>query len=125
MVSCNISDTSPCTNIGDEKSPWEKLKRIDFLGAELLASSIVSGLLALDLGGTTDKWLSSTVLSLVATSIVLGIGFVLVEAYWAREPVFPLRLLRNRHVVSSYVNLGAQTAAQIAVSFLHKAYILT
>jgi hypothetical protein len=45
--------------------------------------------------------------------------FVIVEGFWAKEPIFPLRLLLNRDVITSYVNLGFQTGAQGAVSAKH------
>lgn len=41
--------------------------------------------------------------------------FFVVEGFWAKEPIFPLRLLLNRDVVTSYVNLGFQSGAQMAV----------
>jgi len=44
--------------------------------------------------------------------------FLLVEAFWAKEPIFPLRLLLNRDVITTYINLGFQTGAQGAVSHM-------
>lgn len=97
------------------KSQFSKLMRIDFLGAFLLSTSIVWGLLVLDLGGQKIPWLDVRILTLFGASLVTGICFLLVEAFWATEPVFPLRLLLNRDVVASYINLGSQSAAQMAV----------
>jgi hypothetical protein len=97
------------------KSHFSKLMRIDFLGAFLLSTSIVWGLLVLDLGGQKIPWLDVRILALFGSSLVTGICFLLVEAFWATEPIFPLRLLLNRDVVASYINLGFQSAAQMAV----------
>jgi len=47
---------------------------------------------------------------------VTGSLFMIVEAFWAKEPIFPLRLLLNWDVVTSYINLGFQSGAQMAVS---------
>lgn len=57
-----------------------------------------------------------TILSLLGASLITGNFFLLVEAFWAKEPIFPLRLMLNRDVVASYINLGFQTGAQMAVS---------
>jgi hypothetical protein len=61
-------------------------------------------------------WTHPTILWLLGASLVSGHLFLLVEAFWAKEPIIPLRLLRNRDVITSYINLGFQSGAQIAVS---------
>jgi hypothetical protein len=61
-------------------------------------------------------WTDLTILLLLGASLVSGHLFLLVEAFWAKEPIIPLRLLRNRDVITSYINLGFQSGAQIAVS---------
>jgi hypothetical protein len=61
-------------------------------------------------------WSSPKVLTLLAISFVSGNAFLLVEGFLAKEPIFPLRLLLNRDVVTSYVNLAFQTGAHGAVS---------
>lgn len=55
------------------------------------------------------------VLLLLGVSVATGSLFILVEGFWAKEPIFPLRLLRNRDVLTSYINLGFQSGAQMAV----------
>lgn len=96
-------------------SQLAKLRRIDFLGAILLSVSIVCGLTVLDLGGQRMSWTSTKVLTLFAVSVVSGTLFLVIEGFWAKEPIFPLRLLLNRDVVTSYINLAFQTGAQGAV----------
>lgn len=61
------------------------------------------------------SWTSTKVLTLFAVSTVSGTLFMVVEGFWAKEPIFPLRLLLNRDVVTSYINLAFQTGAQGAV----------
>ena len=53
---------------------------------------------------------------LIISSAVLGLFFLLVEAYWAKEPIFPLSLLIHKDVVTAYLTAGFQIAAQFAVS---------
>jgi hypothetical protein len=60
-------------------------------------------------------WTEPLLLILLGIAVAAGVCFILVEAYWAKEPVFPLRLLRNRDVLTSYVGLGCQSGAQMAV----------
>jgi hypothetical protein len=101
-----------------KESQFSKIMRIDFLGAFLLSTSIVWGLLVLDLVAQQISWLDLRILALFGASLVTGICFLLIEAFWATEPIFPLRLLLNRDVVTSYINLGFQSAAQMAVGVL-------
>lgn len=102
-------------NTCQKQSQLSKLRRIDFLGASLMAASITCGLLVLELGGQRMSWTHPMVLSLLGGSLVTGTLFLLTEAFWAKEPIFPLRLLLNRSVVTSFINLGFQTGAQMAV----------
>jgi hypothetical protein len=54
--------------------------------------------------------------ALDSTSIALYVGFLLVERFWTIEPIFPLHLLANREVVTSYLIARLQVAGQTAVS---------
>lgn len=74
--------------------------------------------MVLDLGGHRTPWTDLKLLSLSGVSVAAGILFILAEAFWAKEPIFPLRLLRNRDVLTSYINLGFQAGAQMAVCAL-------
>lgn len=98
------------------ESTFVKLRRIDFLGSASLALTIVGFLIALDIGGQKYPWNNPIIWILFASSAVLGLFFLLVEAYWAKEPIFPLGLLIHRDVVTAYLALCSQTAAQFAVS---------
>lgn len=108
---------------GETQSQLSKLRRIDFLGAILLSVSIVCGLLVLELGGKRIPFTHPTILMLLGGSLVAGNLFLLVEGFWAKEPIFPLRLMLNRDVVASYINLGFQTGAQMAVSISSARYV--
>ena len=92
--------------------------RVDFLGAASLASSIIAFILFLDLGGKSFPWNSPVTYVLGGASIASCASFALVERFWASEPVFPLHLLANRDVVTSYLIVGLQFAGQVGVSAL-------
>ncbi|CZR61827.1 related to multidrug resistance protein [Phialocephala subalpina] len=113
---------SHCQDDSKGHSHVSKLRRIDFLGATLLSVSIVCGLLVLELSGKRMPFTHPTILSLLGASIITGNLFLLVEAFWAKEPIFPLRLMLNRDVVASYINLGFQTGAQMAMMMLVPLY---
>lgn len=94
----------------------DKLKRIDFFGAIFLISTILGVMLILDLGGNKISWKSPFMLILIATTILSGVLFYVVEKYWAKEPVFPLRLLSHKDITLSYTISIVQIASQMAVS---------
>ena len=101
----------------DSKHPISKVRRIDFMGSASLALAIVGFLLVLDLGGQRLPWSHPVIWIMFATSIIFSIVFLIIEAYVAREPIFPLRLLRQRDVITAYsINfliMGAQFGVRL------------
>ncbi|KAI1398232.1 major facilitator superfamily domain-containing protein [Hypoxylon fuscum] len=91
------------------------LARIDFLGAAFLGSGLLSVLLPLRLAGQKVPWTSPIIPSLFALGVILLALFVVTEMRWAKEPILPLRLLRNRELVFSYLIMACQTAAQVGM----------
>ena len=73
-------------------------------------------MLPLEIGGEKIPWSHPLIAILFAGGTVLLLLFLATEAWWAKEPVFPLVLLRQRDVVASYIVMGCQLAAQIGVS---------
>jgi EmrB/QacA subfamily drug resistance transporter len=75
---------------------WAAMRRIDFLGAGLVASATVCLLLGLTWGSNAIyAWGSVQVVGILAASIVLYVLFFINERY-AREPVLPLDLFNNQ-----------------------------
>lgn len=72
-----------------------KDRAIDFLGAGLLAVSLISLLLGVTWGGTQYAWDSRQIISLFVTAAVAAGGFIWAERR-AEEPILPLSLFRNR-----------------------------
>lgn len=89
-----------------------KLARVDLLGATFLSTGILAFLLPIEIGGNKIPWSHPTIFALFAGAILLLGLFCVTEARWAREPIFPLRLLRNRNLVLIYVMILFQSAAQ-------------
>jgi uncharacterized membrane protein YedE/YeeE len=99
-----------------EEDNRSKLGRIDFLGAILMAAMTLAFLFPIELGGTVFPWADVRILGMFGSSIILGLLFVIVETYWAKEPIFPLELLRQKDVVLSYLVMLLLSAAQLGVS---------
>ncbi|KAL1916161.1 uncharacterized protein VTP21DRAFT_6165 [Calcarisporiella thermophila] len=75
----------------------EKIKRIDFLGMISMVVFLVTFLLAMTWGGTEFAWNSGVVVGLLVATVVGIVIFILVEHYFATEPLLPLRLLRWKY----------------------------
>ncbi|KAL8819712.1 MAG: hypothetical protein Q9191_007671 [Dirinaria sp. TL-2023a] len=99
---------------GSEESKG-KLRRIDFLGSISLAVAIVGFLLVLDLGGQRLSWKHPLIWIIFAVAAVFSSIFILVEAFVVREPIFPLRLLFHRDVMTTYSITALQGTAQFAI----------
>jgi EmrB/QacA subfamily drug resistance transporter len=69
---------------------------IDYAGMVLLALASTGIVLTTVWGGTTYKWDSIEILSLIAGTVVAAVAFVLVERK-AAEPIMPLHLFRYRN----------------------------
>lgn len=92
--------------------------RIDFLGAGLLAVSIVCTLLVTVLGGSTYPWFSAPIYELAAGGLLAAIVFVAQELR-APEPVIPLRLFRSDIFrISSILSLLSGAAMFGAMVFI-------
>ncbi|KAJ4243047.1 hypothetical protein NW757_011578 [Fusarium falciforme] len=74
-------------------------------------------MMPLEIGGQKIPWSHPIIFALFAAGIVLAVAFVLVESRWAKEPIFPLRLLRNAQVTKSYSMVAAQAGAQLAMMY--------
>lgn len=93
------------------------LARIDFLGAALLALFILTFLLPIEIGGTKIPWSHPLIFVLFGVAVVFGGLFAAVEEWWAKEPIFPLELLKHRDIILTYVISGGQVAAQLGLMF--------
>ncbi|KAF5592188.1 multidrug resistance [Fusarium subglutinans] len=96
-----------------EGATIERIKRIDALGALLLGGSVLAFMVPLEIGGQKIPWGHPLVPTLAAAGVLLSAAFVLVESRWAKEPNFPLRLLRSGDVTKTYLIAFGQAAAQL------------
>ncbi|KAF2099452.1 MFS general substrate transporter [Rhizodiscina lignyota] len=114
----NIQPKMKSTTKADEdQSIGAKLKRIDFVGAIFMSTTILAAAMILDMGGDKVSWASPTIGILAGATVLSGIMFYVTEKYWAKEPIFPLHLLSHKHLVLDYVLLTVQLMLYIALYF--------
>lgn len=116
------SHTRSTSNTAGAKS-GSKLARIDFLGSLFITLTILCLLLPLQLGGDRLPWSHPAVLGLLGGACVSAVLFVIAEMKFAREPVIPLVLFRNKDVVLPALIMMIQGMAQMAVRPLPMLYV--
>ncbi|MCJ1291270.1 hypothetical protein MMC34_002813 [Xylographa carneopallida] len=97
-------------------------RRIDWLGAFTLISTLVLLLLGLNSGGNVVPWTHPLVLTTLPLSIVSLLIFIYVESNYADEPVIPVRLLLNRTVLSACLTNWFLTMATFGILFYGPIY---
>ncbi|KAK4941626.1 hypothetical protein LTR10_018503 [Elasticomyces elasticus] len=87
------------THAQPAKASWkEKVLQLDLLGAALVIGLITSYILALQYGGQTMAWKSSTVIGLLVGSVVITIVWVIWEIYQGERAMIIPRLFKQRFV---------------------------
>ena len=112
----NITAREDTLSKGTRQRTLSKLRRIDFLGAFLLATSIVAFLLIFNFASKNLTVSDPFVLGFILLWIWCGLLFLLVEAKYASEPIFPLRLLLERDVLTAYLIIGLLIMGSMSVS---------
>ena len=100
---------------GTDQPLRQKIRRVDFVGALLLAGAISGFLLSLDFlsnGAGSVHIFISTIVFVVLTTI-----FYFYERRCAREPILPIELITRRDVFTPYLVGGLQMAAQFGIMF--------
>ena len=102
-----------------EKSAW---KRIDFLGASSLITTLVLLLFGLNSGGNLVPWTHPLVLTTLPLSAVSLAAFIYIESKIATEPVIPVKLLLNRTVFAACLTNWFTTMCVFAILFYGPVY---
>ncbi|KAL9132550.1 MAG: hypothetical protein Q9175_006276 [Cornicularia normoerica] len=77
------------------------LKRIDFLGAAALITTLVLLLVGLNSGGNVVPWNHPLIYTTLPLSFISLLLFIYIESNHATEPVIPVKLLLNRTVLAA------------------------
>lgn len=72
-------------------------------------------MLPLEIGGQKVPWPHPIIFALVSMGLVMLGLFIAAETRWAKEPIFPLRLLKSRDALLCYCITGCILAAQSGV----------
>ncbi|RUS15319.1 major facilitator superfamily-domain-containing protein [Endogone sp. FLAS-F59071] len=102
-----------------KSSMREKIARIDFLGTITLICACVAILLAVQWGGNTYAWNSAIIISLFVVGVVLIGALVIIETYYAKEPIIPGYLYSQRTPLSLFV-----TSCLVGMAFFTLIYYL-
>lgn len=81
-----------------------------------MSLAILTALFVLDTGGQKYEWTHLVIIVSTCIALVSGVIFYFYERDYAREPIFPVKLLTSYVVVTSYALLLLQNFAQTAVS---------
>jgi MFS family permease len=96
VLSALLAVISMVLVIGGVTSPVKRVARkIDFLGALLLAATLAVMIVAFSWAGSTYPWASGQILGLLAISVVLWIILIRVERK-AEEPILAPEVMTNR-----------------------------
>jgi EmrB/QacA subfamily drug resistance transporter len=93
-------------------------KRVDYVGAGVLATAIAPMLLAFSWAGNDYAWTSPQVVGALCLGAAGFVGFLLIESR-AEDPVIPLSLFRNRVfavcTAAAFISGGAMFAGSVYI----------
>ena len=92
-------------------------RRLDVPGLIAFALTMLAFLILLDLGVRIGTLKHPLVISSAVAFLVFGIAFILIEAYWATQPIIPLSLIKKRSVGFQYLAQMLNMSAQFSVRF--------
>lgn len=84
---------------------WNKIKNMDFIGAVVLIAATCCLLLALQWGGDRISWHSKELIGLFVGAGLLLILFILLQMKVGENATIPLRILRQRSVLTGSLYL--------------------
>ncbi|CAI7632202.1 unnamed protein product [Penicillium palitans] len=93
------------------------LKRLDLLGFAMFAGAAIQVLLALNWGGSSYAWNSSTIIGLFCGSGVLLIVFAAWEYYMGDGAMIPFSIVSRRVVWASCINYGFFAACSLTSTY--------
>ncbi|CZR61052.1 related to multidrug resistance protein fnx1 [Phialocephala subalpina] len=92
-----------------------RIGKVDFIGAALLSTGIVSFLFAVDFVVEHESEQNTKLAVTASLFLVLTIAFLDVEANYTKEPIFPPRLMSRRDVATTYLINMFQSAIMFSV----------
>ncbi|KAI8342507.1 major facilitator superfamily domain-containing protein [Chlamydoabsidia padenii] len=81
---------------GQNSTTWERLQRVDYIGATLIVIAILAFMIATSLGGNSRPWSDPLVVSLLVFFVIFTGLFLLVEKNYAQLPLLPWYILTDQ-----------------------------
>ena len=103
-------------------SSTSALKRIDFVGAAALITTLILLLLGLNSGGNVVPWNHPLIYTTLPLSFISLLLFIYIESEHASEPVIPVKLLLNRTVLAACLTNWFLTMSVYAILFYGPIY---
>lgn len=110
-----------CMRLRDIDNPCQKqgfqtkLRAMDPFGVIILLGAVCSLLLVLQKGGTSWRWNSGGIIGLLLASVALFSLFGLVQWKLKEKATIPLRLLKDRTVLTGSLLLALSNASSYVV----------
>ncbi|KAK1989231.1 major facilitator superfamily transporter [Colletotrichum cereale] len=95
--------TTPPHAVPVKASMLEKFLQMDLIGTSLIMGATISFLLALQWGGSTHPWNSSTIIGLFVGFFLIVIAFIILEWYQGERSMIAPRLISDRTVYISSI----------------------
>ncbi|KAG9524149.1 MFS general substrate transporter, partial [Aureobasidium melanogenum] len=112
----------PRLDNSEQPSLWQRIKRLDLIGASLLIPATVCLLLALQWGGTTYPWNNSRIIALFVVGGVLTIAFVYSQSRLGSKATLPPYLFKNRNTLCAFIFSGLFGAGFFSLTYYLSVY---
>jgi len=86
------------------QSVRERLRQVDWTGMLILTASLISLLYGVTSDGVLQPWDSAVVIFTIVIGTCGITCFLLYEAYFAKEPMIPLRIFSSRTAGAAYIS---------------------
>ncbi|KAI8622885.1 major facilitator superfamily domain-containing protein [Xylariaceae sp. FL1651] len=113
---------APASDDNSVRSIKNWLLRIDLLGSLLLGLAVLLIMLPIEIGGVKLPWTHPIILGLFGAGFLTLVVFLVNEANWAKEPAFPMRFIKHRDIMASYLVICCIAAAQTSLMYFVPLY---
>ncbi|KAH0171282.1 MFS general substrate transporter, partial [Aureobasidium melanogenum] len=112
----------PRLDNAEQLSLWQRIKKLDLIGAFLLIHATVCLLLALQWGGTTYPWNNPRMIALFVVGGVLTIAFVYSQSKLRSKATLPPYLFKNRSTLCAFIFSGLFGAGFFSLTYYLSVY---
>lgn len=107
----------------DHLSIWQRIKKLDLIGASILIPATICLLLALQWGGSVYPWNSSRIIGLLVGAGCLTIVFIYSQIKLGDKGTLPPHLFRNRNTLFVFIFSGSFAAGFYSLTYYLAVYL--